>query len=1177
MTIVIGQTFGDYRLEAWIGARGIGSFFRAQHISLDRTITIKVLNDDLMRIPDAATRFAQSARTLAVLQHPHILPIYEAGEQDGSYYLVTEALNLVPWRHYMRRLMHAETVETLLAELEILGAAVDALAYVHSHGIAHGAISPESLLLTCRSGTTVDDEAYLLKLHDFELAQMVSGETLIEIIASQGTLAYLAPEQCQGRAPDPRSDIYGLGVLLYKACTGVVPYVISSVNEAHSIHSRTLPTPPCVLRPDLPSTLEAIILRCLARQPEERYATAAELFTALQCVMPARASKDATNQPAALVAPPVELVARAVGMVTPQRLMSLSDEEPPPVPPDDEPATGIDVSPIAAPSPVSAPGDEPHPTPALMPDNEPPHEPTSMPVPVDELPPVPTSASDDERPPALMPASASTPDDEPLAPSAPADEPPPASGAMPASNDEPPPIPASTSGDESLATPGDEPVATGDLSGEPPPSGTDTTRMPILPPISASLPQLQIYDTQGRLIQACDLDQSRLTLGRHPDNDIILDDPAISRNHVRIYWNGEQVLITDLDSGSGTFLSTLRLPVLTAFIWPWKEVVTVGPFRLRLTPPGAIMPSQMAAMPDQRLATPIPPSGRHHEERIVIQLDQEVLLLTPGVSATLQLMLANRGNVVDDLSVSVEGVPEGWIGGAAQAMSVAPGGSTPLTLTITVPPTPESSAGEYQVVVRACSSVNPNESVTADARWIVRPFFASSIGLTPRTATGTGSAIYQVTVRNEGNVPARYFIRADDTEQRLDYEFTQNDLTIDPGQAATVLLTVSSPRRLIGVTRSRQFTVWTEAADATDQRVAGRFVQRPVIPSWVILLLSGLLLLWVVVDILGGQRVPVSQFMGINRSTVTPVLTPEPAAPVITRFTVFPLEVAPGQPVTVVWDVEGADRVQIEQFGDVQPQGERDHRPEVSTEYRLTAFAGELMVTRVKQVIVNPQLVVSDEPAPAPEPTAVLSPDTATPLPTPVLVATPVPTPVPVATPMPTPAPVATSPPESAALVNLLELVAEAAWLSSSGTVLFGDANEDPAAMGLADLVDRIVLEDGVEYNTVLLMQPPLMTRGFLEGEFLLDQPLPASQYFLAEIGFAQNASGAEAQIQLIFDNFVIYETTKLLDGALQSVRIDLSPFEDRTGPLILRVENGDDEVIQNGIYWVTPRIDDAP
>ena len=1155
MTIVIGQKFGDYRLEALIGTHGIGSFFRARHISLERTITIKVLNDDLLRIPDAAARFVQSAHTLAVLQHPHILPIYEAGEQDGYYYLATEVLNIASWRHFMRHLTHADSVETLLAGLEVLVAGVDALAYVHTQGIAHGAISLESLLLTYRAGTTADDEAYLLKLNDFELAQMVTGEALIETMAAQGMLAYLAPEQCQGSAPDPRSDIYGVGVLLYKACTGVVPFVISSVNEALTHHSHTLPTPPRELRPDLPLALDAIILRCLARQPEERYATAAELFTALRHVMPARVSMDGTDQPAALVAPPIGLIAQAVGIGTPQPLMSLSDDELPPAPPHDEPATGADMPPISEPSLTSVPGDEPSAASA--------------------------PASGDEPPSALG--------DEPQAAPASGDEPP--AAPVPASGDEPPLPSVSTSapGDElpPAATSADEPLAV-DLIDEPPSSGTDTTRMLIPTPISDSLPQLQIYDAQGRLVQARDLDQSRVTLGRHPDNDITLDDPAISSNHLRIDWNGEQVRITDLDSSSGTLLSTLRLPVQTAFIWPWKEVVSVGPFRLHLTPPGAIMQSQAAARPDPPPAMPMPPSWMRPGERIGIQLDQELLLLTPGVPATLRLMLANFGTVVDYLTVSVEGVPEGWIQGTEQAMPVAPGVPAPLTLTITVPPTPESSAGDYLVIVHARSSVKPNESVTADGRWKVQPFVASSIALTPRTATGTGSATYQVTVRNEGNVPARYFISADDAEQRLDYEFTQNDLTIDPGQAATVPLIVSASRRLIGVTRTRQFTVWTEVADAVDQRVSGRFVQPPMISSWVILLLSGLLLLWVVFGILGGQRVPASQIAGVTTPTATIVLTPEPGAPVITLFSVFPLEVAPGQPVTVVWDVEGADRVQIEQFGDVQPQGERDHRPEVSTEYRLTAFAGELMTTRVEQVIVNPELVVPDEPLPAIEPTAELPlPDAATPLPTPEPAATLEPTPEPAATLEPTPLPVATSEPtpvltatplpEVAAPVDILELAAEAAWLSSDGEVLFGDANDDPAAMGLADLVDMIVLEDGVEYNTVLLIQPPLITNGFLEGEFLLDQPLPANQYFLAEIGFAQNASGAEAQVQLIFDNFVVYETTKLLDGALQSVRVDLSPFEDSSGPLILRVENEDDGVVQDGIYWVAPRIGDAP
>ena len=295
---LIGQVIGNYRIEAYLGAGGMGVVYRGRHIHLDREAAIKVMHPHLAIDPNFRSRFHREARAAAALDHPHIIHTIEFGEQDGRLYLVME---LVP-DGSIRRLFPAaqHDAQALQAGLALIRQAADGLAYAHARGMVHRDVKPDNLLLIA-SGETV-----AVRVCDFGLARLAEGSVLTGSGLMLGTPAYMSPEQCQGQEAVPASDQYALGVVLYELVTGRVPSSPSPSSTPPTSSVRTHP-PPSTFRPDIAPELEALILRCLAKTPEERFADTGELVTALKAVAPGDVRLDvfsgnttATDEPAAI-------------------------------------------------------------------------------------------------------------------------------------------------------------------------------------------------------------------------------------------------------------------------------------------------------------------------------------------------------------------------------------------------------------------------------------------------------------------------------------------------------------------------------------------------------------------------------------------------------------------------------------------------------------------------------------------------------------------------------------------------------------------------------------------------------------------------------------------------------------------------------------------------------------
>jgi serine/threonine protein kinase len=283
MTNLVGQTLGQYRIEALLGTGAMGQVFRGTHIYLGQPAAIKVMPAALAANPAFQSRFLQEVKSAAALKHPNIVEIYEVGEQEGYLYLAMELMTDGSLRTLLQR--NAGKPLPLSLGLDLVCQAAEGLAAAHAQKVVHGDLKPDTLLLTRQSGSGQGRERYLLKISDFWLARLAAESGLTATDVPWGTPAYMSPEQCQSKPLDGRSDLYSLGVVLYEVATGYLPFQIDNFDDAFTKHVNTPPPSPRQVRPDLPPRLEASILRCLAKRPEERYATGTELASDLQQVL----------------------------------------------------------------------------------------------------------------------------------------------------------------------------------------------------------------------------------------------------------------------------------------------------------------------------------------------------------------------------------------------------------------------------------------------------------------------------------------------------------------------------------------------------------------------------------------------------------------------------------------------------------------------------------------------------------------------------------------------------------------------------------------------------------------------------------------------------------------------------------------------------------------------------
>jgi|SRR5687768_1217048 len=261
---------GRYTAEQEIGRGGSALIFRARDPG-GSVVALKVLRPELL-VSVEADRFLREIRLASTLRHPNIAPLLDSGSVEWVIYYVMAYIEGPTLRQALAERSPLEIPQAVKIGTDLLGA----LEHAHAHGIVHRDVKPDNIVLSSEKGAV---------LLDFGIARAMeaSGESLTAAGIAIGTVSYMSPEQVMGvRAPDPRSDIYALGCVLYECLTGTPPFTHASDPVVMQMHVRDAPRAPRERRAELPAALDAVIIRALAKRPEERWGSAGEMREALE-------------------------------------------------------------------------------------------------------------------------------------------------------------------------------------------------------------------------------------------------------------------------------------------------------------------------------------------------------------------------------------------------------------------------------------------------------------------------------------------------------------------------------------------------------------------------------------------------------------------------------------------------------------------------------------------------------------------------------------------------------------------------------------------------------------------------------------------------------------------------------------------------------------------------------
>jgi len=278
MENLIGKYLGSYKIISLLGQGGMATVYKAYQANMDRHVAIKVLPIHYAADPNFKKRFSQEARTIAKLEHPHILPVHDFGEADGYLYIVMRIVETGSLADLLKQqpLLPPAQIRQLVTQI------ADALDYAHTHGVIHRDIKPGNVLL---------DERGNCLLTDFGIAKIAESSTFFTNTGGiLGTPAYMSPEQALGQKLDGRSDIYALGVILYQMATKSLPFKADTPMALAFKHVNEPLPPPRTVNSSIPPQVEQVIIKSLSKQPADRFATARDLAQALWSAMDGNAS-----------------------------------------------------------------------------------------------------------------------------------------------------------------------------------------------------------------------------------------------------------------------------------------------------------------------------------------------------------------------------------------------------------------------------------------------------------------------------------------------------------------------------------------------------------------------------------------------------------------------------------------------------------------------------------------------------------------------------------------------------------------------------------------------------------------------------------------------------------------------------------------------------------------------
>ena len=283
-----GDTLAGYRIERLLGRGGMATVYLAQHERLKRKVALKVLSPDLATDETFRQRFVSESERLASVDHPNIIPVYEAGEDDALLFIAMRYVDTTD----LKRLIGEHGGLDLERALSIVSQVAGALDAAHAKGLVHRDVKPANILVAIGAGHDADDHAYLSDFGLTKRTQETSGLTRTGYF--MGTIDYVAPEQISGKGIDGRTDQYALGCVLFESLCGRTPYPRDTDGAVLLAHLSEPPPSLTSLRPDLPAEVDQVIGTAMSKDKEDRYP---------YCVAFARAARGAMLGPRAVTPP----------------------------------------------------------------------------------------------------------------------------------------------------------------------------------------------------------------------------------------------------------------------------------------------------------------------------------------------------------------------------------------------------------------------------------------------------------------------------------------------------------------------------------------------------------------------------------------------------------------------------------------------------------------------------------------------------------------------------------------------------------------------------------------------------------------------------------------------------------------------------------------------------------
>ena len=288
MNTLVGQVINNrYRLEALLGDGGMGTVYRAYDQNLGRQISIKFMHPHFARRPEFRARLEQEARTTAQLSHPSIVQIYDFGDSEAGLFIAMEYVDGGSLREHLQRLQRMGKYLPLAQSLQIAAHIAEALHYAHQQGIIHRDVKPGNIILKrLNEPAKTGEQPFRALLTDFGLVKLQAGSGITQSGTTLGTPIYMSPEQCRGKELDGRTDLYALGVVLYELVTNRLPFDFQSLSEAVASHKRgEMPPRAQQLRSELPTFIDAVLFKALAKKADDRFTNGHEMARYLRVSM----------------------------------------------------------------------------------------------------------------------------------------------------------------------------------------------------------------------------------------------------------------------------------------------------------------------------------------------------------------------------------------------------------------------------------------------------------------------------------------------------------------------------------------------------------------------------------------------------------------------------------------------------------------------------------------------------------------------------------------------------------------------------------------------------------------------------------------------------------------------------------------------------------------------------